>query len=69
VNSALATKANDSAVVHLNGEETISGAKSFAMSPNVPAPTIAGDIAKKGYVDQWVSNSEREATCRRRAER
>ena len=56
VNSALATKANDSAVVHLDGEETISGAKSFATSPNVPAPTNSGDIANKGYVDQWVSN-------------
>ena len=56
VNTALATKANDSAVVHLNGEETISGAKSFVTSPNVPAPTNSGDIANKGYVDQWVSN-------------
>ena len=52
----LTTKANASAVVHLRGEETISGAKSFAMSPNVPAPQNSSDIATKGYVDQSVSN-------------
>jgi hypothetical protein len=56
VNSALATKANDSAVVHLSGTETISGTKAFSTSPNVPAPTNSGDIANKGYVDQSVSN-------------
>jgi hypothetical protein len=56
VNSELATKANDSAVVHLNGSETISGAKTFASSPSVPAPTNAGDIANKSYVDSTVAN-------------
>lgn len=56
VNSELATKANDSAVVHLSGTETISGAKIFAAAPSVPAPTSAGQIANKGYVDQSVSN-------------
>ena len=45
VNSQLATKANDSAVVHLANAETITGVKSFAAAPNVPAPVNAGDVA------------------------
>lgn len=56
VNSALAGKANDSAVVHLNGAETIAGTKTFASSPNVPAPASPNDIATKSYVDQSVVN-------------
>ena len=56
VNSELATKADDSQVVHLNGTESIGGAKSFNVSPVVPAPTNAGDIANKSYVDQSVAN-------------
>src|SRR5579862_1121014 len=51
VNSGLATKADDSAVVHLNGIETITGTKTFASAPNVPAPTGTGQVANKGYVD------------------
>ena len=51
VNSALATKADDSSVVHVNGTETIGGTKTFASAPNVPAPTNAGQVASKGYVD------------------
>jgi hypothetical protein len=56
VNSELATKADDSAVVHLNGSEVISGAKTFASSPNVPAPTSTGQVANKAYVDSSVAN-------------
>ncbi len=56
VNSALAGKADDDSVVHLSGDETISGAKVFASAPSVPAPTSTGEIANKGYVDQAVSN-------------
>jgi hypothetical protein len=56
VNSELATKADDSAVVHLSGTETISGAKIFAAAPSVPAPTSTGQVANKAYVDQSVSN-------------
>jgi len=56
VDTQLAGKANDSAVVHLNGSETIAGAKVFSISPNVPAPVNSGDVASKGYVDQSVSN-------------
>src|SRR5579863_8421858 len=55
VNSGLATKADDAAVVHLNGAETISGAKTFASSPTVPAPTNSADIATKAYVDASVT--------------
>ena len=43
-------------VVHLSGAETITGAKIFNVSPNVPSPTNSGDVASKGYVDQSVSN-------------
>jgi len=56
VDTQLAGKANDSAVVHLNGAETITGAKVFSVPPNVPAPVNPGDVASKGYVDQSVSN-------------
>ncbi len=56
VNSGLAMKADDSAVVHLNGTETISGAKVFATAPSVPAPTSAGQVANKSYVDTAASN-------------
>lgn len=54
VNSALATKANDSAVVHLSNAETITGTKTFSAPPNVPAPVNAGDVANKSYVDGTV---------------
>ncbi len=56
VNTALATKANDSSVVHLSGSETISGTKSFAVAPSVPAPLGTGDVANKAYVDTSVAN-------------
>lgn len=56
VNSELAAKANDDAVVHLSGAETITGTKTFASAPSVPAPVNPGDVASKGYVDQSVSN-------------
>jgi len=55
VNSQLATKANDNAVVHLGGTETISGTKTFSAAPNVPAPTATGQVANKAYVDSAVS--------------
>ncbi len=55
VNSQLATKANDNAVVHLAGTETITGTKSFATPPNVPAPVNTGDVANKSYVDNSIA--------------
>jgi hypothetical protein len=56
VNSVLATKADDGSVVHLNGSETISGTKTFASAPNVPAPAGTGQVANKAYVDSAVAN-------------
>jgi hypothetical protein len=56
VNSELATKADDSAVMHLNGAETVSGAKTFVNAPNVPVPTSDGQVANKGYVDSSISS-------------
>ncbi|MBZ5688198.1 MAG: hypothetical protein LAP86_24545 [Acidobacteriia bacterium] len=56
VNSALAAKADDGSVVHLNGSETIGGTKTFASAPNVPAPASTGQVANKAYVDQAVAN-------------
>ena len=47
----IASKADDSAVVHLAGTETITGAKTFSASPVVPAPTASGHAATKSYVD------------------
>lgn len=49
--SDLAAKAADTAVVHLTGNETISGIKTFNSSPVVPTPSSATDTANKSYVD------------------
>jgi hypothetical protein len=56
VNSALVGKANDNAVVHLAGTETVTGTKSFVAPPNVPAPVSTGDVANKAYVDSSVAS-------------
>lgn len=56
VNTQLATKANDIAVVHLAGSETVTGTKSFTAPPNVPVPVNTGDVANKSYVDTAVAN-------------
>ncbi len=55
VNSALAAKANDNAVVHLSGTETVTGTKIFSAPPNVPAPVGTGDVANKSYVDTSIA--------------
>lgn len=57
VNTAVATKANDSAVVHNSGNETISGVKQFSSSPSVPTPVQSGDAVNKQYVDNSVQNN------------
>lgn len=41
IDAALATKASDSAVVHLTGTETIGGAKTFNTAPQVPQGTLS----------------------------
>jgi len=56
VNTELAGKANDNAVVHLSGTETINGAKTFATPPNTPNPVNTGDVANKAYVDSSLAN-------------
>src|ERR1700683_2083302 len=55
VNSALAAKADDNAVVHLAGAETVTGTKTFTVPPNVPTPVNTGDVANKAYVDSSVA--------------
>ena len=47
----MATKADDAAVVHQAGTETISGAKTFSASPVVPTPSAGTQVANKTYVD------------------
>jgi hypothetical protein len=56
VNTALAGKANDAAVVHLNGAETIIGAKQFTVPPALPSPVNPTDAANKLYVDNATQN-------------
>lgn len=42
---------NDGNAVHLTGNETIGGIKTFSSSPIVPSPTTATQAANKAYVD------------------
>ena len=56
VDAAVASRAVDTAVVHLAGAETIQGAKQFSAAPVVPAPTVAGSATNKAYVDAAVAN-------------
>jgi len=56
VNTALAGKANDAAVVHLSGTETVVGLKQFSVSPALPTPVNATDAANKAYVDNATQN-------------
>jgi hypothetical protein len=44
-------KANDNAVVHLAGNETIADVKTFSSSPIVPTPTTDMQASTKKYVD------------------
>lgn len=50
-------KANDSAVVHLTGNETIADVKTFSSSPIVPTPTTDMQAATKKYVDDNISGT------------
>ena len=51
VDNAVAGKADDSAVVHTTGNETVNGVKQFTASPSVPTPAQTTDAANKAYVD------------------
>jgi len=52
----IASKADDSAVAHLSGNEIISGTKTFSSSPVVPTPTLGSQTANKSYVDSVASS-------------
>ncbi len=62
ISGSLATKANDATVVHLAGSETITGAKTFSLSPIVPTPTTSTQAATKAYVDATASAGAANAT-------
>ena len=53
---AVASKANDSDVVHNTGNETVAGVKTFSSFPVTPssAPTTNYQVANKKYVDDKV---------------
>lgn len=52
--AADALKADNDSVVHITGNETIDGVKTFNASPIVPIPTIGAQAANKAYVDSLV---------------
>ncbi|MCU1285012.1 MAG: putative autotransporter protein [Acidobacteriales bacterium] len=47
---------NTESVVHKTGTESITGVKTFSVSPTAPDPTTASAVANKGYVDVSVGN-------------
>lgn len=59
---SLAAKADDSAVVHIAGNESITGNKTFQASPLVPAPTLGSHATTKTYVDNAVAAGVPDAT-------
>ena len=59
---SLASKADDSAVVHNSGAETITGTKTFSVPPVVPTPTASGHATTKAYVDSVASSGAPDAT-------
>jgi hypothetical protein len=56
VDSTLTAKADDTAVIHKIGDETVTGSKQFATSPLVPSPTVGAGAASKSYVDTAVAS-------------
>lgn len=53
--AALSAKADSTSVVHLTGDESIQGIKSFSASPTVPSPTTPTQVANKSYVDTAIA--------------
>jgi|GEM_PF-1183903 len=62
-NATIASKADDTAVVHNSGTETIAGTKTFSASPVVPVPTLGSQATNKTYVDSTVSAGAPDATA------
>ena len=58
----LAAKANNNAVVHLSGDETAGGIKTFSSSPIVPTPTTNTQAANKAYVDSTAAAAAPDAS-------
>jgi len=58
----LAAKADDSAVVHDTGDETVAGIKTFSSSPIVPTPSTNTQAANKSYVDSVAGAGAPDAT-------
>lgn len=55
--SSVASKADNSAVVHLSGAETIAGSKTFSSPVSIASPTANGHAATKSYVDTQISTA------------
>ena len=51
VDTQVGPKANDAAVVHTAGTESITGVKQFSVPPSVPTPINTSDAANKAYID------------------
>lgn len=49
-----AGKQETSSAVTTNTPQTVTGVKTFSTSPIVPAPSVSGDVATKGYVDTTI---------------
>jgi hypothetical protein len=57
LSATLSNKANNSDVVHLTGDESISGVKTFSGTIDVPTPTTDTNAATKLYVDSLIPDS------------
>jgi hypothetical protein len=55
-NLSIESKANDSEVVHLDGDESINDTKTFTSSPEVPTPSSNNHAANKEYVDDSIAD-------------
>lgn len=58
---SLSAKADDTAVVHDTGNETIAGIKTFSASPIVPTPTDPTHATTKAYVDSTAASGTPDA--------
>lgn len=49
-------------LMHVTGNESVSGTKAFSASPTVPTPTLGSQAANKTYVDSVASSGAPDAT-------